>query len=135
VGQHKPRVLIVDDQPDITMYLSTVFDDHGYETSVATSGEDAYAQVLRQAPDLICLDVMMPEESGLALYRRLRDDARLARIPVVIVSAFAEAELDDQFAKGGVDGASLPRPDGYVEKPVDAADLVRAVEALLSEAG
>jgi len=135
VRQHKPRILIVDDQPDITTYLSTVFDDHGYETSIATSCEDAYTQAVDQAPDLICLDVMMPEESGLGLYRRLRDNPRLARIPVVIVSAFAEAELDDEFAKGGVNGVPLPRPDGYVEKPVDAADLVRAIEALLSEAG
>ena len=84
------KILIVDDEQDIRAYLSTLFGDQGYETEAAGDGEEARKQMEAGAPDLITLDISMPEKSGIRFYREMKADERWKTIPVIIVTGVSE---------------------------------------------
>jgi twitching motility two-component system response regulator PilH len=122
--------LIIDDEPDVTTYHGTVLSDHGWEVFTANSGADGIALAQEKTPDVIMLDVMMPEKGGLSTLITLRKDERTKAIPVVLVTGIQEA-LTADFE------AFLARfksynPDGYMEKPIDVDKLVATLEELTS---
>ena len=120
------KILVVDDEPDVVTYLSTVLKDAGYETIEASNGEAAMAAVLSKRPDLITLDITMPEMTGVKTYRKLKEDAKLKNIPVVIVTGVAH-----EFKKFISTREQVPPPEGYLEKPVKPEDLLSEVRRLL----
>jgi CheY-like chemotaxis protein len=123
-------VLIVDDEPDVVRYLSSVLESHDYEVTTADNSTDAMKAIVSHRPDLICLDIMMPEESGLSLYVKLRSRKKLRGIPVVVVSGMApksEFDLHDFVEDPAVDP-----PEEYIEKPIDVDAFVAAVNRLTS---
>lgn len=119
-------VLVVDDDPDAREYLSTVLQDNGFIATTANDGVEAIASLERQLPDLVALDISMPEKSGVAVYRRLREDERLKDVPVIIVTGVSE-----EFERFISTRRQVPPPDGYISKPVDAEQFVRKVKQLL----
>lgn len=90
-GFHEPkesfRILVVDDEPLLCKMVSAMLRRAGYEIQTVTNGSDALAAVEKELPDLITLDVMMPDISGLEVARRLRADERTASIPIIFVTA------------------------------------------------
>ena len=82
----KKKILIVDDEQDILTYLSILLEDNGYATALAKDGEEALKQVEAVGPDLITLDISMPEKSGIRLYREVKADDRWKQIPIIIVT-------------------------------------------------
>src|SRR5262249_20088818 len=80
-----PTILVVDDEPAVTLYLSDALSSHGYRTRTAPSGKDALEEIGREPPDLILLDLMMPGMSGWEVLRQLRDSPH-AKIPVIVLS-------------------------------------------------
>jgi DNA-binding response OmpR family regulator len=81
-----PAILVVDDEPDVTLYLAGALSSHGYRAITASSGEEALGIIQREQPDLILLDLMMPGMTGWEVLRQLRDSA-FAAIPVIVLSA------------------------------------------------
>ena len=123
------KVLVVDDDPDVRMFSVTVFEENGYTPLEATNGEEGMNVIKQESPDIIILDVLMPRESGIRLYRRLKTDKKLKDIPVVIQSGIAKRSfLRSQKALTEFGGAAVPEPDAYLEKPVEPEELVRAIE-------
>jgi CheY-like chemotaxis protein len=122
------RVLIVDDEPDVATYLTTVLRAHGHEPVAARSVEDGFARLREARPDLICLDIMMPKESGVSMYLRLKQDPETAAIPVIVISG-VEPEGRYDF-RSLLASASVPLPERFFEKPVDVEKFVAAVERL-----
>ncbi len=123
-GQSKPIVLIVDDVPDNLSAISEMISDLGVDVRVANSGPVAirYAR-LAPHPDLILLDVMMPEMDGHAVLRTLRADAETRDIPVIFVTALNDPENEERgIAEGAVD---------YITKPINAAILGSRVKSQL----
>jgi CheY-like chemotaxis protein len=120
------RILVIDDEPDVLTYLTTVLRDAGYETSEARDGEDALAQIQKSRPDLITLDITMPEMSGVKTYRKLKEDESLKGIPVVIVTG-----VTHDFKKFIQTRSQVPPPEGYLEKPVKPEDLLSEMKRLL----
>ncbi len=118
-----PRILIADDNPMNLDILRTRLAAHGYEILTATDGEEALATARELQPDLILLDVMMPKMDGFEVCRRLRADASLPFMPVVIVTAKAESK--DVVA--GLEAGG----DEYLTKPIDQAALVARVNSML----
>ena len=87
-------VLVVDDDPDAREYLSTVLQDNGFTATTANDGVQAIASLEQQIPDLVTLDIAMPEKSGVRLYTELRKDDGLKSIPVIVVTGIqGEIEL------------------------------------------
>ena len=81
------KILIVDDEPDIVSYLEMLLQDQGYETVTAGNGNEALEAVRAEQPDLVTLDITMPEASGTRFYKEMRTDPELSQIPVIIVTA------------------------------------------------
>ncbi|HSK10662.1 MAG TPA: response regulator, partial [Vicinamibacterales bacterium] len=83
-------VLVIDDEPDVQIYLSTLFEKEGLHVETAGDGEEGFARALAVKPDLIFLDILMPRKTGIMLYRRLKKEAALAGVPVVILTGLAQ---------------------------------------------
>jgi CheY-like chemotaxis protein len=115
-------VLVVDDDPDARDFLTTVLEDNGYGTLTANDGTEAIAAIERSRPDLVLLDITMPEKSGVAVYRRLKEDAQFKAIPVIIVTG-----MSDEFEKFISTRRQVPPPEGYISKPVDHEQLLSMV--------
>jgi class 3 adenylate cyclase/CheY-like chemotaxis protein len=118
-----PRILVVDDTPANVHILQSRLRAHGYEIVVATDGEEALAAVQTSLPDLILLDVMMPRLDGFEVCRRLRADASLPFIPIILVTA----KTDPKDIVVGLEAGG----DEYLTKPVDQAALVARVKSML----
>src|SRR5262249_42845501 len=118
------RILIVDDTPANIQVLSATLKDQGYQISVATNGRQALEAVKRVRPDLILLDVMMPEMDGFETCRQLKAVEQWREIPVIFLTA--KTEISDI-----VQGFELAAVD-YVPKPFNAPDLLAPVNARLT---
>ncbi len=113
---------MVDDDPVILRLIEVNLDLEGFEVVTASRGEDAIAKARETSPDLILLDLMMPEMSGWELAARLQEDATTAPIPLVFLSARTQ---DEDRRRGEELGVA-----GYVTKPFDPADLVATIRKL-----
>jgi adenylate cyclase len=118
-----PRILIVDDNETNRDILRTRLHAHGYELLEAADGEETLAMARRELPDLILLDVMMPKVDGIEVCRRLKADADLPFIAIILVTA--KADTKDIVA--GLEAGA----DEYLTKPVDQAALVARVKSML----
>jgi CheY-like chemotaxis protein len=132
------KILIVDDEPDVVTYLSTLLRDAGYEFVVARDGQEASEMVERERPGLVSLDMSMPEKSGIKFYREMRDDAELSKIPIVIVtgvtSPWASPDGSGSFQKFISSRKQVPPPDGFFEKPIDPDKYLKKIAELLQGA-
>ncbi len=118
-----PRILIADDQPDLLAILSCRFRAVGFDVIEARNGAEAVSMIREQKPDIVSLDVTMPELNGFQVCREMKDDDELAEIPIVLVTA--KSSDADRFWGEEV-GADL-----YLTKPVDPASVVLQVRDLL----
>ncbi|MBW1720481.1 MAG: response regulator [Deltaproteobacteria bacterium] len=130
------RILIIDDDPDVILFLSTLLEDNGYRTLSAQNGREGLKLIESERPDLVLLDLMMPQKSGLSLLSEMKGRDELKEIPVIMVTGVAgetgiefESFLDKK--PGTSAGPALFRPDGYVEKPVDPDKLLALVKEVL----
>lgn len=127
------KILIVDDEPDIVSYLEMVLQDQGYETTTAGNGNEALEAVKQNRPDLVTLDITMPEASGTRFYKEIRTDPELAQIPVIIVTAVTGLGGDKHAYENFISKRSLvPAPEAYFPKPIDREAFIEAVNGLLS---
>ncbi len=126
------RIVVVDDELDIRTFISTLLESQGFKTAVAPNGEAGMERVREKKPDLITLDIMMPQESGIKMYRDLKMDPELKDVPVIVISAMARKtflhsqKLLDQFR-----GQNVPEPEGYIEKPPEPDELMDEVNRVL----
>jgi CheY-like chemotaxis protein len=116
------RILIVDDLMDNLLLLQTILEAEGYEVEIADNGRLAVAMVEANPPDLILLDVMMPEMNGYEVTQQIRQKQELPYIPILLVTAYAEPKA--------VDGLTLGAND-FIRKPIDLDELVARVKAFL----
>jgi len=123
----KKKILIVDDEPDVVAYLSAFFEDHGFSVISAGNGKEGFEKATAQHPDLITLDITMPEESGVRLFRSLQQDPATAEIPVVIVTG-----ISSDFKRFIETRKQVRPPAAYFEKPVDRDALLARINQLLA---
>lgn len=127
------KVLIVDDDVDVRTFALSVVEDSGYKPELAKDGEEGIGKVRKEKPALIILDVLMPKESGIKMYRELKTDAQLNDIPVIMLSGIAKRTfLRSQKALDEFGDQPVPEPDAYLEKPVEPEELAAMIKKLLS---
>ena len=130
------RILIVDDEDDVITYLKTLLTDAGYRVTEARDGAEAMAEVEKERPDLVSLDITMPEKSGVRFYREMKENPDLAGIPIVIVTGVTNPWSgqggEGTFEKFLSSRKQVPPPEGFFEKPVDRAEYLAKVAALLA---
>ena len=128
----KKTVLIVEDELDMRIFLSTLLETSGYQPVVTRDGTEGMRKARDVGPDLIILDVMMPGEGGVQMYRQLKTDKTLSDIPVIMLSAvtrktfahylnMVNARLQD----------AIPDPEAYIEKPPEAEELLKMTTSLI----
>ena len=118
-------MLVVDDDPVIQKLLQFNFEMEGWTVLVADDGEAGLAMARAERPDAVLLDVMMPRLDGLAVAAALKGDVDTAHIPVVLLSAKAQAtDIGDGIATGA---------DAYITKPFDPLELLERVTALIAD--
>ncbi len=132
-AEAKPKkILVIDDEPDVVRYLETLLQDNGYQTVSAPDGKQGFEKARAEHPDLICLDITMPEKSGVRFYRELREDRELGAVPVVVVTAVTGFGGDPaSFEKFLSTRPQVPSPDAFVPKPIDRGAFLAAVSNLL----
>jgi CheY-like chemotaxis protein len=126
MADNAKTILVVDDDPDTLTYLTTVLEDNGFATDSAKDGMEALQKIEENIPDLVALDISMPEKSGVAVYRKLKEDNQLKSIPVIIITG-----VSDDFRKFISTRRQVPPPEGYISKPVDHEELLKKVKELL----
>jgi len=126
------RILVVDDELDMRTFITTLLETNGYKPLSAKDGIEGLETARQTRPSLIILDIMMPKESGIDLYRALKNAPDLKDIPVIVLSAiskktfFHSQEMLDRYR-----GETIPEPAAYIEKPPEPEELLEAVESNL----
>lgn len=128
----KQTILFVDDELDMRIFLSTVLKSAGYAAVSARNALEGLERAREHAPDLVIMDVMMPQAGGVTMLHELKIDAHLRHIPVIMLTgvnpkAFAHHL---KMVNAGA-GEALPPPDAYLEKPLDPEMLLRTIRKLL----
>ncbi len=118
-----PTILVVDDEPDMLHLIRLILRRGGWEVITAASGSEALQLADRYPPDLILLDIMMPDLNGHEVCARLRRDPRFKKTPILALTA--QAHLEEQFR------AHLAGMDEYIVKPIAPAELLERVRAYL----
>ncbi len=133
-------VLVVDDEPENIDYISAILDDHHMKTMSANDGKEALKKVKEKTPDIILLDLMMPEQSGMGFFNELKKNEQYKNIPVIIISGASKVTgvdmkaliYDKEFSerKKKITGIDA-KPEAYVEKPVDPARLIETIQRFI----
>lgn len=116
------RVLVVDDLIDNLFLLQTILEAEGYEVDTADCGNLALAKVIDSPPDLILMDVMMPDMSGYEVTRQIRQNSSIPFMPILLVTAFEEADAIQGLALGAND---------FIRKPIEFEPLLAKIAAFL----
>jgi DNA-binding response OmpR family regulator len=128
--KHKPKILIVDDESTVTETLQVVLELRGYKTFTTDNGRTALDLLYQHKPDLLVLDLMLPEVDGLELLRRMREDKHVANTPVIIITVVTRgSDLADGFWQNAV------QTEGFVTKPFDPFKLADKADAILAARG
>lgn len=127
------KILVIDDEPDERLYISTLLEDSGYVTDIAEDGNQGLAKVKAAPPDLITLDITMPEKSGVRFYREIRKEPQFCKIPIIVITGVTGLGGNpEEFHKFLSTRRDTPPPDGFIPKPVDREKLLATVSKLLA---
>ena len=126
------KVLCVDDDPDIRLFVTTVLEENGYTPLTAANGKEGLEIIKKERPDLVTLDVLMPRQSGIKMYRELKTDDSLKNIPIIILSGIARRTfLRSQEALTEFGSENVPEPEAYLEKPVEPEELAEIIKKVI----
>lgn len=121
-SQATKRILVVDDIEDNVSLLQVILTEEGYEVDTATDGKLALAKIEASPPDLVLLDAMMPKMDGYEVTRRIRQNKKLPFIPVLLITAYVEADVPKGLELGAND---------FIRKPIDYDELLARVKSTL----
>lgn len=126
--QDEARVVaLIDDEEDVITYFRVALEDHGYRVVATSDPSEALGLLESSKPNLVCLDLLMPQRTGMSLYSALRRHPRLKDVPVVILSGLAvRDELPRLLGQAG----GLPAPERFLEKPAEIEQFLAVVDEL-----
>ena len=129
----RKKILVVNDEADMRVFLCNLLGNCGFQPIGAGDRIEGLQQAKEKKPALIILDVMMPKESGILLYRQLREDKRLKQVPVIMVSTIDKKTFSRyQHFQIKSPKAGISEPVAYLEMPLETDELVRLVREMTS---
>lgn len=132
----KIKILVIDDELDMRIFLCNLLGTCGYVPIDAGNHREAMQKAKKEKPALIILDVMMPHEGGVQMYRDIQQDSDLRKVPVLMLSTIdRKTFLQYQRFHSMRKGWELPAPGAFLEKPLDAEELIETVRKLTQNAG
>ena len=124
MGANGKRVVCIEDEPEMIDLVRLILGRRGFEVVGANGGLEGLALVASEKPDLVLLDLMMPDMDGWEVYQRMKSDEALREIPVVVVTAKAQS-IDKVL------GLHIAKVDDYITKPFGPQELLESVEKIL----
>jgi DNA-binding response OmpR family regulator len=124
------KILIVDDDPDLVEAVSIILESKGYAVVAAYGGVEGLAKARTENPDLIVLDVMMPDKDGYEVCKELKADAKYHSIPILLLTAVVANIPTSKYTQ---QMGMQTEADDYVDKPVEPDELVRRIEVLIAK--
>jgi len=122
------KILVIDDDANLVAFMTALLQDNGYQVVSARDGKEGLEKVGTDKPDVVLLDITMPEKSGVRFYRDLRENAATKALPVIMVTGVME-----EFKKFISTRRQVPPPEGYLSKPVDKDELLCTIAAILAK--
>lgn len=119
-----PRILCIEDDPDMIDLIRLILERRGFEVEGANGGKAGLRAMQTETPDLVLLDLMMPDMDGWDVYQKMKADSTTRGIPIIIVTASAQA-IDREF------GLHIAKVDDYIVKPFSPQDLLSSVDRAL----
>ncbi len=126
------KVLVVDDEKDVCVYLSRLLQENGYRVSSAADGNAAMREVETERPDLITLDLSMPQSSGVRFYRNLKERPEFRDIAVIFVTGVTGPGGPSDTEHFYSTRRQVPPPDAFVAKPIDPDEFLAVVNKLIA---
>lgn len=126
MGNSPKKILVVDDEPDLQSFLGAFLEDNGFEVTIAANGKQCLAKAKEEKPDLITLDITMPEESGVRAFRNIQEDPDTKDIPIIIVTG-----VTSEFKQFIHTRKVVKPPAAYMEKPVNTSELLAKIKEIL----
>lgn len=123
-GSERARILVTDDNPDVLLLTRTLLEDEGYDVFEAATGKECLESVRLHGPDIVLLDVMLPDVTGIEICRQIKSDPALSRTFVILVSGI---RISSDFQ---ADGLNLGA-DGYIIKPIANRELLARVQSMI----
>jgi len=124
------KILLIDDDPDLLNAVRMILESKNYNVAMAFGGIEGLEKAKTENPDLIVLDVMMPDKDGYSVCKELKSNPELSRIPVILLTAVVSHISTTRFTQQmGMETEA----DDYIDKPVEPNVLVKRIEALLSK--
>jgi CheY-like chemotaxis protein len=130
----KKKILVLDDEPDVVTYLVSLLEDNDYIVISAMDGKAGMEKAKAEKPDLITLDISMPEKSGVRFYREIKADPELKKIPIVVVTGVSSTQdggTGKDFERFLGTRKQVPPPEGFIMKPIEEAELLDTLKKLL----
>ena len=121
----KGKILIIDDEPDFAKLLKKRLEINGFEVAIAVNGNEGLNKIKAEKPDLVLLDILMPEKDGYTLLQEMKGDESISKTPVIVVTA--KPYMQDLFAIEGI--------HDYLVKPIDDDDLLLRIKLALKRKG
>ena len=122
------KIMVVDDEPDVVDLVKLVLESDGFQVITAYSGKEALEKVGNEMPDLVLLDIMMPQMDGWEVYSRIRANPKTKDIPVAMLTAKSQS-IDKMI------GLHVVKVDDYITKPFGRSELLERVKRILKEKG
>ena len=130
MSEKKAKILIIDDQPSEVKMVKMALEQANYEVCYAYNGKVGIEKAIQEKPDLILLDIMMPEKDGFITCGELEKKPETSSVPVIILTSIESSSLVFPDAESAADS---PHADEYIDKPVDPNFLLKRVERLLKK--
>jgi len=130
----KKKIMIVDDEQDILEYFMAALEDSGYITCTVDDIHDILSSINLEKPDLIILDIMMPDRSGISIYKEIQLSDEYNKIPIILISGMSSKDdfIEKLFNdKNKEDADKFASPDLFIEKPVQLDQLEKQISRLL----
>jgi two-component system response regulator VicR len=125
MAEERKKILCIEDEPEMIDLIKLILERKGFEVLGAVGGKEGLEVIRREMPDLILLDLMMPEVDGWEVFRQMRADEQLKDIPVIVVTAKAQS-IDKVL------GLHIAKVDDYVTKPFGPQELLKSVNKVLA---
>jgi two-component system response regulator VicR len=122
------KIMVVDDEPDVVDLVKLVLESDGFDVVTAYSGKEALDRIVQEMPDLVLLDIMMPQMDGWEVYSRIKAHPKTKDIPVAMLTAKSQS-IDKMI------GLHVVKVDDYITKPFGRSELLERVKRILKEKG
>ena len=127
-----PKILIIEDDPEFSYYLKIILEEAGFCTELASDGMAGFQLLKSLVPDLITLDLMMPNKTGIKFFTEIRKNSKYCSIPVIIITSYINNTYPGIDFKKALYSKALTPPDGYFEKPVESIRLISVIRNILA---